>query len=55
MGKVNIHTLMEWLMELGYKPAPEVRIFGGPFALRRPDGSTLWERDFEAELEKVLK
>lgn len=42
------------LRSFGYKDAPETRFFGGPYAMRRPDGTIVSEEDFSLELERLL-
>ena len=48
-----VAALMYALMKFGYLPVPEMRTFGGPFCLRRPDGSLVWESDFAREAERI--
>jgi len=42
------------LKEFGYESAPAVRYIGGPFAMRRPDGKIVWEKDFAFEIDDLL-
>jgi hypothetical protein len=43
------------LRSFGYKDAPEARYFGGYYAMRRPDGTVVFENEFTAEIERLLK
>lgn len=45
---------MEDLLSFGYSHAPEVRSFGGPFMMRRPDGSIVSEEEFGTEINRLL-
>lgn len=42
------------LFSFGYIPAPELRSFGGPFVVRRPDRTPISEGEFGRELEQLL-
>jgi hypothetical protein len=42
------------LLSFGYAYAPEARFFGGPYKMRRPDGSIVSEEDFGREIERLL-
>jgi len=52
--KCNRFQEMADLRSFGYAPAPEVRSFGGRWALRRPDGTGVWEQSFGREIEKLV-
>lgn len=45
---------MRDLRSFGYTHAPDVRSAGGPYALRRPDGTVVMEMGFSKEVERLL-
>lgn len=51
----DLVQLMKDLLSFGYSHAPEARMAGGPFKLRRLDGSVVSEEEFEAELNRLLE